>query len=84
MACKCITGDKMGDKIFINCEKCGKRLIERLPNGLFRFLYGKSSKHSLDMTPAVEIVIKGNVEIKCLSRKCKHVNKLSYLPNIGT
>jgi len=72
----------MGDKIFINWEKCGKRLIERLPNGLWRFLYGKSSKHSLDTTPAVEMIIKGNLEIKCLSRKCKHVNKLSYLPNI--
>jgi len=75
-------GDEMSDKIFINCEKCGKRLIERLPNGLFRFLYGKSSKHSLDMTPAVEIIIKGNIEIKCLSRKCKHINRLNYLPNV--
>jgi ribosomal protein L37AE/L43A len=28
--------------IFINCEKCGRRLIQRLPNGMWRFVFGKS------------------------------------------
>lgn len=28
---------------FVYCEKCGKKLIERLPNGLWKFVFGKKA-----------------------------------------
>ena len=71
----------MADKILISCKKCGKRLIERTPNGLWRFLYGRSSKNSNDNRPAVEMLIHGSVQMRCLDRKCRYMNELSMLPN---
>jgi len=64
------------DKIFLNCEHCGKRLIERMPNGLFRFVFGGRE------SPPVEILIAGSVRVKCLRKSCKHWNEFSFLPNV--
>jgi hypothetical protein len=69
----------MGCKVmFICCEKCGKRLIERLPNGLWRFRFGTSrgdTKH-----PVVEMVISGSLKMKCIRTGCNHENVLNYFP----
>ena len=64
-------------KVFVNCEKCGKRLIERLPNGVWRFIFGKSEDRG---EPPVEILVHGNIVIKCLRRTCGHKNVLNFFP----
>lgn len=72
---------KEDDRIFVFCEKCGKRLIERLPNGLWKFLFGKKPNEA--GKPPVEMYIMGSIRIKCLRRRCGHYNTLHYLPNVG-
>ena len=64
--------------MFIKCEKCGKNLIERLPNGLWRFRFGDS--RGTDKRPIVDMVINGSVKMKCLRRGCNHDNILNYFP----
>jgi hypothetical protein len=65
-------------KVFVTCEKCGKKLIERLPNGLWRFQFGRNPDDSDD--PVVQITIHGNLQIRCLRKSCRHVNTLNYFP----
>ena len=68
----------MGGKIvFIPCEKCGKKLIERLPNGLWVFKFGKRDGSE----PVVDIVIHGSLSMRCLRRTCRHLNVLNYFPS---
>jgi hypothetical protein len=62
------------------CEKCGKKLIERLPNGLWHFLFGKPKEG--ETSAPVEMMIQGNLKIKCLRRSCGHWNVLNYFPNV--
>ena len=63
---------------FVVCEKCGKKLIERLPNGLFRFVFGRRNDSPGD--PPVYMLIHGNLQIKCFRRTCGHMNTLNYFP----
>jgi len=63
------------------CEKCGKRLIERMPNGLWHFIFGKPKDEFKTFVP-VEMFIQGNLKIKCLRRSCGHWNTLNYFPNV--
>ena len=65
-------------KNFVNCEKCGKRLIERLPNGLWKFVFGKNLEEIGE--PPVDMLIQGNIVIVCLRRSCRHKNQLNYFP----
>ena len=71
------------DRIFLVCEKCGKRLIERMPNGLFRFIFGKkkSVDGSLSDFSPVYILIHGSVKMKCLNRPCGHESVFNYFPS---
>jgi hypothetical protein len=69
-------------KNFINCEKCGKRLIERLPEGPFKFVFGKNLEEIGE--PPVDMLIQGNIVIVCLRRSCRHKNKLNYFPFFDT
>ena len=62
---------------FIHCEKCGKRLIKRLPNGLLKFVFGKGD----DGEAPVELLIHGSVRVKCLRRPCRHPNIINFFPN---
>ncbi len=62
--------------MFIVCEKCGKKLIERLPNGLWRFKFGKREGGF----PVVDMTIQGSVQMKCIKRTCSHINVLNYFP----
>lgn len=64
---------------FITCEKCGKRLIERMNNGLWHFIFGKPAKDTEGYVP-VEMYIQGNIKIKCLRRTCGHWQTLNYFP----
>ena len=68
--------------MFIYCEKCGKKLIERLPNGLWKFVFGKSTEAHREAP--VNIEIHGSLKIKCLRRSCGHQNILNYFPFIKT
>lgn len=68
-------------KIFIHCKKCKKRLIERLPNGMWRFVFGKSPKDEDSAKgPPVEMLIHGSLKIKCIRRNCGEWNTLNYFP----
>jgi len=67
-------------KTFIYCEKCGKKLIERLPNGMWHFLFGKRNTNG---PSPVEMYIHGSVRIKCIRRTCGHWNTLNYFPHIN-
>jgi hypothetical protein len=71
-------------KMFLYCGKCGKKLIERKPNGLFYFVFGKKKDgdgNLLDFSP-VEIIIHGSVKIKCISKICNHWNTFTYFPQL--
>jgi len=72
-------GDKNLKESFIVCEKCGKKLIGRLPNGLWHFKFGRSAENEKADSP-VEMYIYGSIKIKCLRRTCKHWNVLNYFP----
>ncbi len=63
---------------FIVCEKCGKKLLERLPNGLFVFKFGKRDGDQ----SVIDMEISGSLRMKCIRRSCNHINVLNYFPNI--
>ena len=68
---------------FYRCEKCGKKLIERLPNGCWRFVFGKTNDASFFIP--VEMKVHGSLVMRCLRRTCRrehpqHWNVLNYFP----
>lgn len=67
-------------KNFVTCPKCGKKLIERKKNGLWHFIFGKSTDGG-NYVP-VEMFIQGNLRIKCLRRSCGHWITLNYFPPV--
>jgi hypothetical protein len=73
------------------CEKCGKKLIQRLPNGMWSFQFGRRKDLNEDgvCDPyfPVEMYISGSVKIRCFSKICNHWNEFHYFPNfkhVGT
>jgi hypothetical protein len=69
--------------IIIRCDKCGKKIIERLPNGLWRFVFGKNAENF--KMPPVEMLIHGSLQMRCLRRSCRkdapdHWNVLNFFP----
>lgn len=66
---------------FVNCEKCGKRLIGRLPNGLYYFVFGKQKGSNSQGLPPVEMYIHGSLKMRCWHTRCGHMNTLNYFPN---
>ena len=62
----------------VPCEKCGKRLIDRLPNGLWHFRFGKSEEAGKQ--PPVDMIIHGSIQMPCLRKSCRHINTLTFLP----
>lgn len=72
----------MDRKTFIYCEKCRKKLIERLPNGLWKFVFGKKSEMSYN--PPVVMMIHGSIKMKCIRSSCNHWNILNYFPKSET
>jgi len=70
------------DEMFLKCEKCGKKLIRRLPNGLFHFVFGKKKDKEgnlLEFSP-VEMYVHGSIKMRCISRECGHFNVFTYFP----
>jgi hypothetical protein len=65
---------------FVNCEKCGKRLIERKKNGVWHFAFGKSD--DIHGSP-VELFIFGSIKIKCIRKSCSHWNVLDCFPEVA-
>ena len=71
-------------RIFVNCKLCGKRLIERLPNGLWRFCFGKNKDQEFSFIP-IEMVIYGSLKMRCIRKECRrknpdYWNALHYFP----
>ena len=65
--------------IFLYCEKCKKKLIERREDGLFVFKFGKSSESN---RIPVEIYIYGSVKMRCIRGTCGHINVFNYFPPV--
>lgn len=66
----------MKEKIFISCNKCGKKLVERQSNGMFKFLFG--ARPGSDAV--VDLTIQGNLKMKCIRRSCRAINIINALP----
>ena len=74
----------MSKRIFFYCQICGKKLIERLPNGLWRFAFGRSIQEN--GKPPVDMQIHGSLKMRCLRRSCRnenpdHWNVLNFFPH---
>lgn len=67
--------------VFHNCEKCGKRLIEKRKDGQWYFAFGKSNE--VPNVVPVEMYIVGSIRIKCLRKSCGHWNTLNPFPEMG-
>lgn len=61
-------------KTMLRCSICGKILIERKSNGLFKFFFGKGFTYSGGVFVPVEIFIHGNIKMRCLRRSCRKQN----------
>lgn len=76
------------EKQFIFCRKCGKKLIEKVPNGTWKFMFGKKMTETgvgVGITP-VEMIIFGSLKMRCIDRECRknfpeHWTILNYLPD---
>ena len=81
-------------KGFFKCSICSKKILRRLPNGLWSFAFGKFSgkdviilnEKEISIGPVVQIEIYGSLRMKCLRRECRkkhpdHWNILNYFPN---
>ena len=81
----------MSKKNFYRCEKCGKKIIERLPNGLWKFAFGrqrvecdgdgKPLPEQGPSEPVVEMMVRGSIRMKCIRRECGHYTILPFYPN---
>lgn len=82
----------MAKKMFIRCELCGKKLIERLPNGLWDFSFGRPAPEDRDNPTPIEriapvrMMVHGSIRMKCLKKSCRlknpnHWNVLNFFPN---
>ncbi len=69
--------EKRGKTSFVYCEKCNKKLLERKPNGVWRFRFGRIQ--GKDET-IVDILIYGSLQFKCTRRTCGHINTLNFFP----
>jgi len=79
----------MSGKMFFHCEKCGKRLIEKLPGGLWRFVFGRSHRDEdvpiSEKFPMVEMLVHGSIKMRCFRRACRleypdHWNTFNFFP----
>jgi hypothetical protein len=67
------------DTGFVDCIKCGKHLIEKNPNGLWYFCFGKTPG---ELIAPVEMYIFGSIKIKCMRKSCNHWNTLTNFPDV--
>lgn len=67
----------MSNASFVHCAKCGKKLLNRLPNGTWQFRFGKREGSD----PAIEMEIHGSIRMICIRRSCRHPNVFNYFPD---
>ena len=77
----------MSKKMFLYCEECGKRVLERMPNGLFKFVFGRNQNDP--GKPPVELFVHGSIKMRCLRRSCRtehpdHWNIFNFFPHSFT
>jgi hypothetical protein len=68
---------------YVNCPHCGRRLIGRLSNGVWHFVFGKAISEHSNFVP-VELFINGSLQIRCFRRDCGKMVTLNYFPNTDT
>jgi len=71
------------EKHYIKCEKCQKRLIERKPNGIWRFKFGFQRAIDGDVIsfdPVINMHIYGSIKMRCFRKDCRHWNILNHVP----
>lgn len=66
--------------MIIKCEKCNKILMERSPNGIFKFKFGKMSSVGNMMEFIIDMEIHGNIKMVCFRKTCRHINVINFLP----
>jgi hypothetical protein len=79
----------MSKKMFRFCEKCGKPLIERLPNGIWILVYGgkRSNLKEIESEESpIVMKIHGSIKMRCFRKECRkkypdHWNILNYFPD---
>ena len=54
-------------------------MIERLPNGLWKFVFG-SDKETM-REPPVEIMIYGSIKMRCIRKTCRVWNTFHFFPH---
>jgi len=75
-------GNRVVTKTFLHCSKCNKRLLERLQNGLFKFIFGGGTARSgEDIPPPIDMKIHGSIQMKCTRRTCRELNTFQYFPH---
>ena len=55
-------------------------MIERLPNGCWKFVFGTNKETQGD--PPVEMIIFGSLKMKCLRRTCGKFNSFYFWPKV--
>ena len=75
-------GNRVVRKTFLQCSRCNKRLIERLQNGLFRFIFGGGQTRDGDVDQLlVAMQIHGSIKMRCTRRTCREINIFQYFPH---
>lgn len=77
----------MKKRIFHYCSICGKKLIERMPNGLLRFRFGEKTVQDENVYPVVDIKVHGSVQMRCFRFDCRvknpdHWNTINFFPSV--
>ena len=65
------------EEIVIVCKQCGKAIIRRQPNGIWHFVFGRQVGGN---RPAVDMLVHGNIKLKCWRSECGYTNTLNFLP----
>lgn len=75
----------MRKRTFHYCTICGKKLIERMPNGLLRFRFGEKTVGDENVYPVVDIKVHGSIQMQCFRFDCRvknpdHWNTINFFP----
>jgi hypothetical protein len=62
---------------WVLCEKCGKKLLKRKPNGTFVLKFGRNSKQE----DVIHLEVFGSLKMKCFRESCGHLNTINFFPS---
>ena len=54
-------------------------MIERLPNGLWKFVFGSDKEQVRE--PPVEMMIYGSIKMRCIRKTCRAWNTFHFFPH---